>query len=467
MFNGFVATDESLDLPTLPELAQQAQALPNLANGLPQTPKKSDAAQNAAQNREPEKKADLELISQPTITMTQAVIDLPGTMQLMPVVMTASPVPDAKLAPADRAIPLATNSQILPATPLAFSLRMIVPSTEDAKPEPAPPAPQAPASPIASAARIISVDVKPGLLTPPAPITTTDNAQLKPQPQQLGPGRLPVTDLAEAVDNTSPKVSQPAPQSLGDHSTHQPAAAQANAQPEPSIAQQPRTPTVERAAINPTQQHSTQQEQSNGQNGSSDSKSQTPNRRDETSPRLQVRSDNNPIAFEPSKPNSAVSPSSAGNTPPATKTAPSIETNPPAPTQPTRQISMKLEGADSKQVAIQLTERAGRVQVAVRTADHELAKSLQGDLGDLVSRLENKGIKTEAWVPATTARHAAPVSFDAGNQTNNQGQSGGQGSGTGQEPGRQGQNGSNQRQQQPRWNAQLEETLNESGKEEQ
>jgi len=42
------------------------------------------------------------------------------------------------------------------------------------------------------------------------------------------------------------------------------------------------------------------------------------------------------------------------------------------------------------------------VHVAVRTDDGELTRSLQSDLGDLVSRLQTKGYKTTAW---TTEPH--------------------------------------------------------------
>ena len=104
---------------------------------------------------------------------------------------------------------------------------------------------------------------------------------------------------------------------------------------------------------------------------------------------------------------------------------------------------------------VELTQKAGKVQVAVRTADRDLAKSLQTDLGDLVGRLENKGYKTEAWIPAAPhiAQPGATNSSSFGNSDPQH-----SGSGTGQQPDRQGQNGSNQRQQ-PRWMQQFEESL--------
>lgn len=125
--------------------------------------------------------------------------------------------------------------------------------------------------------------------------------------------------------------------------------------------------------------------------------------------------------------------------------------------QPARQISLKLTGDDSSKVTVDLSERAGKVQVSVRTADPELAKSLRGDLGDLVGRLEGKGFKTEAWVP-TASRHTPAATPEQSGSSNSQGGERHTGSGTDQRQGRQGQNGSNPRQQ-ARWKTQLEETL--------
>jgi hypothetical protein len=118
---------------------------------------------------------------------------------------------------------------------------------------------------------------------------------------------------------------------------------------------------------------------------------------------------------------------------------------------------LKLTGDDSSKVTVDLSERAGKVQVSVRTADPELAKSLRGDLGDLVGRLEGKGFKTEAWVP-TASRHTPAAAPEQSGSSNSQGGERHTGSGTDQRQGRQGQNGSNPRQQ-ARWKTQLEETL--------
>ena len=99
--------------------------------------------------------------------------------------------------------------------------------------------------------------------------------------------------------------------------------------------------------------------------------------------------------------------SERGNTPAAAKVnqdpapvkvEPKSEMNPHLP-PPTREISLRVADADSAKVDVRLMERAGKVHVAVRTDDRELAKSLQSDLGELVVRLERKGYNAETWTP--------------------------------------------------------------------
>src|SRR5205807_7877028 len=123
---------------------------------------------------------------------------------------------------------------------------------------------------------------------------------------------------------------------------------------------------------------------------------------------------------------------------------------------PFRQISLNLSTDDSTRVNLDLIEKAGKVQITVRTPDHELAKSLQTDLGDLIGRLEGRGFKTESWVPATVHQATAPPQSTNSNDGFGQPQHSGGGQGGGQQ--RHQQNGSNQRQQ-ARWTAQIEETL--------
>jgi hypothetical protein len=122
----------------------------------------------------------------------------------------------------------------------------------------------------------------------------------------------------------------------------------------------------------------------------------------------------------------------------------------------TRQIWLNLSTDDSTQVNIGFTERAGKVLVAVRTADHELAQSLRTDLGDLVGRLEGKGFKTETWTPSIARQEAVPLQSSNTNSGFNPPQHPGSGNRGGQQ--RQRQDGSTQRQK-ARWAAQIEKTI--------
>ena len=122
----------------------------------------------------------------------------------------------------------------------------------------------------------------------------------------------------------------------------------------------------------------------------------------------------------------------------------------------TRQIWLNLSTDDSTQVNIGFTERAGKVLVAVRTADHELAQSLRTDLGDLVGRLEGKGFKTETWTPSIAHQEAVPLQSANTNSGFNPPQHPGSGNRGGQQ--RQRQDGSTQRQK-ARWAAQIEKTI--------
>ncbi len=85
---------------------------------------------------------------------------------------------------------------------------------------------------------------------------------------------------------------------------------------------------------------------------------------------------------------------------------PESEATSAVPAQPIREISFRL-AADSANVDVQVAQRAGKVQVAVRTTDQDLAKSLQTNLGELVGRLEDKGFRTEAWTPAAAQHQSA------------------------------------------------------------
>ena len=81
-----------------------------------------------------------------------------------------------------------------------------------------------------------------------------------------------------------------------------------------------------------------------------------------------------------------------------------------------------MADAGEQRVELKITDHAGEVKVAVRTADPELAGSLRENLGDLVHRLEQNGLRAENWHPAASdsvsgprqTRHAEGESFSDG-----------------------------------------------------
>ncbi len=136
-----------------------------------------------------------------------------------------------------------------------------------------------------------------------------------------------------------------------------------------------------------------------------------------------------------------------------------IETNPSVRPQPIREISLRLADRASNPVDIQMVERAGHVQVAVRTPDQELAKSLQTNLGELVGRLEQKGYKTETWVPGAPLHATALLTESASGTGHSQDQPGHSSSRDGGQHQQQEQQESGRRQQ-ARWMTQLKQSLN-------
>jgi hypothetical protein len=135
--------------------------------------------------------------------------------------------------------------------------------------------------------------------------------------------------------------------------------------------------------------------------------------------------------------------------------SPEVEARSAVRPQPIREISLKLSGAATKDINVQVIEKAGKVQVAVRAPDQETAKSLQTNLGDLVGRLEGKGYRTEVWIPAATQHGDAAVK--GAHSAHRHGQAGDSGAGAGQQPGHDQQESS--RRQQARWRAQLKRTF--------
>jgi len=71
--------------------------------------------------------------------------------------------------------------------------------------------------------------------------------------------------------------------------------------------------------------------------------------------------------------------------------------------QTAHRIELRLGRPGTEGVDVQVADQAGRVRVAVRTADHDLASSLREGLSTLVSRLDVAGFRSQTWIPAGAA----------------------------------------------------------------
>jgi hypothetical protein len=77
---------------------------------------------------------------------------------------------------------------------------------------------------------------------------------------------------------------------------------------------------------------------------------------------------------------------------------------PAAPPSGNHDITIRIPDATTDQgTAVRFVERAGEVHVSVRTSDTEMAQTLRGGLNDLVTRLEDGGIRTQVWQPGSDA----------------------------------------------------------------
>ncbi|MCU1260117.1 MAG: hypothetical protein JWO80_3002, partial [Bryobacterales bacterium] len=129
-----------------------------------------------------------------------------------------------------------------------------------------------------------------------------------------------------------------------------------------------------------------------------------------------------PAAFQPA--NQTVKPQHVSQTAEA-HPLPEQPASPPG--SPIRDFSLRLSANNQDKVEVKVVETAGEIRVAVRSADPELTTSLQQGIGDLVGKLEDRGLRTEMWKPPVEAATAAsPTHSEAG--ANNQQQSSGDGS---------------------------------------
>jgi hypothetical protein len=80
----------------------------------------------------------------------------------------------------------------------------------------------------------------------------------------------------------------------------------------------------------------------------------------------------------------------------------SADLSPTPVSRPPQSIDLKVEGTDNNQgVDVRISQRAGDVQVTVRTPDNQLADSLRQHLPELSDRLAQNGVDGEIWHPGT------------------------------------------------------------------
>jgi hypothetical protein len=106
----------------------------------------------------------------------------------------------------------------------------------------------------------------------------------------------------------------------------------------------------------------------------------------------------------PALANANVAVAAASNRTAEPEAAPNVTAAPaaelPSPTSaPVRAVRVQLAAEGNQRVDLTLVERAGALSVSVRSADSNLARSLQDHLPDLSARLGEQRYQTETWTP--------------------------------------------------------------------
>ena len=85
-----------------------------------------------------------------------------------------------------------------------------------------------------------------------------------------------------------------------------------------------------------------------------------------------------------------------------TAESPSVsQTTPPA--GPMKELSMRIEAAEGQKVDVRIVQRAGDLQIAVKSADDNTTQGLRHGLADLANRLNETGYHAETWRPGQQA----------------------------------------------------------------
>ena len=132
------------------------------------------------------------------------------------------------------------------------------------------------------------------------------------------------------------------------------------------------------------------------------------------------------------------------------------------------EISLPAGSGDGGAVKVHVVERGGDIRISVRSADADLTHSMRRDLGDLVTKLEDRGFEAKAWHPHEQAGLAVHGMDSRDMQVRMDSNPGGGWNSDSQERG--GNSGSGQQQHQEhrhgdprRWMQELDETVGPDG----
>jgi hypothetical protein len=158
-----------------------------------------------------------------------------------------------------------------------------------------------------------------------------------------------------------------------------------------------------------------------------------------------------------SQPAGEVRQSGSRSSDPTARTAepPSLSQTTP-PQGPMKELLIRIEAAEGQKVDVRIVQRAGDLQIAVKSADDITTQGLRHGLADLANRLNETGYHAEAWRPGQQA--AMENSGASPQNTSHQSQSDGSQSNSGgpqQDRGQRHNNPSNR----PPWIEELESNL--------
>jgi len=105
------------------------------------------------------------------------------------------------------------------------------------------------------------------------------------------------------------------------------------------------------------------------------------------------------------------------------------EIEPPAPSAnhaQIRDVRMQLTGSENQRVDVRVLDRGGELRVSVRADDPSLVRSLQDNMADLATRLDQGHFRSEIWTPRTEAVSRSESSGTNGRTLSNGNESSGQ-----------------------------------------